>query len=230
MAQTRPSRSELAYEHLLQEILRGRFQPGETLSIYALGEELEISRTPVIEALKRLEAEGLVEIMPQVGCRVIRLSAFDVAETFSLCRVLDALVAEAAAKVIDPRGLTDLRRLAEDVEAAAAREAKAEYDDLNYAFHDAIIGASQSPRVMRAARSAWLLLRFQLSILPSPPGAMAASLAEHRDIVDAIERRSGAKARAAAERHASKAAARVVAQLNRDATDRTQPGPARSGI
>lgn len=213
MAQPRLSRSDLAYEHLLQEILRGRFEPGETLSIYALAEELGISRTPVAEALKRLENQGLVEIIPQVGCRVIRLNAADIAEMFALCGALDGLAAEAAARAGDDRSIKGLRRIADEIRAAVDQDDKADYDERDYALHDGIIQAGQSPRIMRAALAAWVPLRFQLSILPSPADAMQASLTEHEDIIAAIERRAPAAARRAAERHATSCATRATASL-----------------
>lgn len=214
MAQPRLSRSETAYEHLLEEVLRGRFQPGETLSIYALAEELQVSRTPVAEALKRLESEGLVEIIPQVGCRVTRHNAPDVAELFALCGALDGLAAQAAAANIDDRGLLELRLVSDALEAAAAGGDKAAILDADYAFHMAIIEASGSPRVARVARSSWVPLRFQLSLMPSPSeAAIAACISEHRDIVDAIECRTGKQARAATERHATNSAAQIARQL-----------------
>lgn len=223
MANSPTSRSEIAYEHLLNEILRGRFQPGEVVSIYALAEELQVSRTPVSEALKRLETEGLVQIMPRVGCRVIRLNAPDVAEVFALSGALDGLVAAAAAAAQDTRGIAGLRRVSEQVENAVARDDKAAFDDRDYAFHDAIIEASQSPRVTRAARSSWLLLGFQMRMLPSPVEAMRECVEEHREIVKAIAAGDSVQARAAAERHSEHNAARAAAHLEAAAAARESP-------
>lgn len=213
MANSPASRSEVAYEYLLQEILRGRFKPGEVVSIYALAEELRVSRTPVSEALKRLETEGLVQIMPRVGCRVIRLNAPDVAEVFALSGAIDGLVAAAAAAATDTRAVGSLRRLNDQIAEAVVREDKAAFDDRDHAFHDAIIEASQSPRLTRAARSSWLLLGFQLRMLPCPVEAMRECLVEHLDILDAIEAGDRVGARTAAERHSDRNAARAAAHL-----------------
>ena len=121
MAERRINRTERAYRHLASEIVRGRWQAGETLSTYALAEELGSSRTPVLEALKRLEQEGLVEIIPQVGCRVLRPGSSSVEELFTLRGALEGVAAAAAARRIDHGELHALEALLQQLEAAADR-------------------------------------------------------------------------------------------------------------
>jgi DNA-binding GntR family transcriptional regulator len=213
MARQRLNRSEQAYEHLTQEILRGRWQPGDTLSTYALAEELRISRTPILEALKRLESEGLVEIIPQVGCQVTRPSAAAVAELYSMRGALEGLAAEAAASAIDDRGLAALRELAASVEEAARRNDEPAFEDRNYAFHLALLEASGLPRVTQTAQGVWSMLRYQLVRAPRTSEHMLDSVADHEVIYDALEHRSGKQARAAAERHARRSATRLATLL-----------------
>ncbi len=215
MARQRLNRSEQAYEHLLQEILRGRWQPGDTLSTYALAEELQISRTPILEALKRLESDGLVEIIPQVGCQVTRPSPGAVAELYALRGALEGLAAEAAASAITDRELAELRGIADSVEAAARSGDVPAFEDRNYEFHVAVIEASRLPRVAQTAHGVWSMLRYQLVRVPHTSEHMQHSLPEHQAICDALTRRSGKQARAAAERHAARGAARYAALLKR---------------
>jgi DNA-binding GntR family transcriptional regulator len=189
MARQRLNRSEQAYEHLTEEILRGRWQPGDTLSTYALAEELQISRTPILEALKRLESEGLVEIIPQVGCQVTRPSWAAVAELYALRGALEGLAAEAAASAITDAGLAELRELADSIEAAARRGDEPAFEDLNSEFHRALLEASGLPRVAQTAHGVWSMLRYQLVRVPYTSEHMLDSLGEHQAIYDALERR-----------------------------------------
>jgi DNA-binding GntR family transcriptional regulator len=213
MARQRLNRSEQAYEHLTAEIFRGRWQPGDTLSTYALAEELQISRTPILEALKRLESEGLVEIIPQVGCRVSRPSSAAVAELYGLRGALEGLAAEAAASAINDRGLAVLRELASSIETAARRGDEPAFEDRNYEFHLALLEASDLPRVTQTAQGVWSMLRYQLVRVPHTSEHMLDSVAEHQVIYDALKHRSGKQARAAAERHARRGAARLATLL-----------------
>jgi len=213
MARQRLNRSEQAYEHLIEEILRGRWQPGDTLSTYALAEEMRISRTPILEALKRLESDGLVEIIPQVGCQVTRPSPAAVAELYALRGALEGLAAESAAAAITDRELADLRGIADSVDAAARRADHAEFEDRNYDFHVAVLEAAHLPRVAQIAQGVWSMLRYQLVRVPHTPEHMLHSLPEHDAIYDSLKRRSAKHARAAAERHAARGAARYAALL-----------------
>jgi DNA-binding GntR family transcriptional regulator/anti-sigma regulatory factor (Ser/Thr protein kinase) len=207
------TRTERAYRHLIDEVLAGRWQPGETPSTYALAEELRMSRTPVVEAMKRLEAEGLVEIIPQVGCRIIGPTATSVQELYALREAFDGLAAEAAARRIGADELSALESVLSRLEAAVQRRDRAAYLDLNLRLHLAIVDASGMPRLVRGARSAWLPLRHQLANVRISDEALDGSLPEHREIVDAIRRGAPKRARTAAERHARTSGAWAAAQL-----------------
>lgn len=216
MARQRLNRSEHAYEHLTAEILRGRWQPGDTLSTYALSEELQISRTPVLEALKRLESEGLVEIIPQVGCRIVRPSSKAVTELFALRGVLEGLAAELAAKAMSAKDLAELDSTLERLETATKLGDELTYgSDLNYEFHLQIIEGSDMPRLIQTAQGVWSLLRYQLARLPFPVEQMAESIPEHRAIFEALQRRAAKRARTLAEQHTRRCGARFVAYLER---------------
>lgn len=80
-----------AYEHLKARILEGDLGPGDRLSVLALAQALACSRVPVMEALKRLQAEGLVDIVPQVGCQVAVPTAGDVEDFLPHLRQWKAL-------------------------------------------------------------------------------------------------------------------------------------------
>ncbi|OUS86554.1 GntR family transcriptional regulator [Rhodococcus sp. NCIMB 12038] len=217
MVSQRLNRSGQAYEQLTAEILRGRWQPGDTLSTYALSEELQISRTPISEALKRLESEGLVEIIPQVGCRVVRPSSTAVTELFAIRGVLEGLAAEAAAKAMSAKQLAELGGVLERMEVAIDRADEVAYGDLNYQFHLKIIEGSGMPRLIQTVEGLWSLLRYQLARLPFAGDQMGESMAksriEHRAIFEALERRGAKRARTLAEQHSRRCGDRFVVYL-----------------
>jgi DNA-binding GntR family transcriptional regulator len=207
------NRAEQAYRRLTEEFLRGRWQPGDTLSTYALAEELEISRTPILEALKRLQAEGLVEIIPQVGCRVVHPSPARVDELFALRGAVEGLAAEGASARISERELRELLLVLRRMEAVTESQDEAKFQELNEQFHRRIILASGMPQVAQVSQGIWSQLQFQLTRLPARPEQMPASLPEHRDIFEALEQGDGKRARAAAEAHALNSSERLLRHL-----------------
>jgi DNA-binding GntR family transcriptional regulator/anti-sigma regulatory factor (Ser/Thr protein kinase) len=207
------NRTELAYRFLVDEVLGGRWEAGETISTYRIAAEVGISRTPVAEALKRLESEGLVEIIPQVGCRIVGTSPEAVAELFAMREALDGLAAEAAARRIGDGDIEELDTLEHRLEAAVERGDPPAYADLDAQLHLRIVDASRIPRLAHASRSVWLPLRHQLRGVPSTSEQLAHSTPEHRELLEALRRRSPRRARAAAERHAMGSGARILARL-----------------
>jgi DNA-binding GntR family transcriptional regulator/anti-sigma regulatory factor (Ser/Thr protein kinase) len=213
VAEPRISRTEWAYRHLMEEIVRGRWEPGETLSTYALADELRVSRTPVLEALKRLETEGLVEIIPQVGCRVVGATAVAMEELFALRAAVEGLAAEAAARRIGPDEVSELEALLHRLQGAYERDDHAARDELNVRFHLRVAEISAMPHLVQAARSVWSALRYQLARLPVSPEHPHENGPEHREIHEALRRRAPKRARAAAERHVALSGARRLSAL-----------------
>jgi DNA-binding GntR family transcriptional regulator/anti-sigma regulatory factor (Ser/Thr protein kinase) len=207
------NRTEQAYRFLVDEVLRGRWEAGATISTYRIAAEVGISRTPVAEALKRLESEGLVEIIPQVGCRIAGTSPQAVAELFAMREPLDGLAAEAAAARIDEAELEGLEGRQRGLEAAAERGDGPAYADLDARFHLGIADIAGIARLSHASRNVWLPLRHQLRGVPSTSEQLDASTPEHRELLQALSRRSPKRARAAAERHVMNSGARILDRL-----------------
>jgi DNA-binding GntR family transcriptional regulator len=218
MAKPRVNRSEQAYSYVLDELLRGRWQAGDTLSTYALAEELGISRTPVLEALKRLESDGLVEIIPQVGCRIVRPSLDDVEELFALRAALEGLAAERAAQRIDDNALAAIADMTAQLEAAAARGDHSAYEQLDQRFHAALVEASRMRRLPQAMQSVMSPLRYVAGRLSFMAQDYDHALPEHRELLEALQQRDPERARAAAERHARQSCERFVAYTKDEGT------------
>lgn len=154
------SRSEAAYNHIRLLLLEGPLRAGEKLSVVALTEALQCSRVPVMEALKRLAGEGFVEILPQVGCRVVSPEVDDVRDFFVLFgNVEGTLLAFAAER----RTADDLDEF-DDVYArlvAGARSAGGPHDHdptyrrLNLLFHSCVHRMARSPVASAIAAGLW---------------------------------------------------------------------------
>ena len=136
----RPLLRDTAYETLRQEIVDGRLQPGERLRDHDLAARLGLSRTPVREALSRLEEEGLVETRPQSYTRVSPISRRDAREAFPVIATLHALATELAVPGLLPRETERLRsanrRFAAALEANDVDAALAADDDFHGVFLD----------------------------------------------------------------------------------------------
>jgi len=200
------SRAGQAYEHIASEILKGRWHPGDILSTYALAEELKISRTPISEALKRLETDGLVEIIPQVGCRVsARPDRQLITELCALCGALAGLAAESAALSITADQLKDLEAVVAETEQSAGVKDTNKAVNLNHQFYLKIAEASAMPRLLQISRGMWSLLRHQLLGYPFTEELTTELLMEsaqqQRAIFDALKRPAGDDARTLCERH-----------------------------
>lgn len=195
------NRSDVAYERLRSDIIAGRWLPDTTLSAYGLAEELGMSRTPIIGALKRLEADALIEIIPQVGCRVLRRAHDEVSETFLIRAALEGLGAEMAATRITDDELDDLERLLEAAEAAADSGDVPRYEKANGDFHAGILTASHLTHMQRILPGLWTLTRYQLGTSRFLGTRMAVSCAEHREVLEALRAHDPDAAREAADRH-----------------------------
>lgn len=194
------NRSNCAYEELRDGILTGRWEADERLSTYRLAEQLGMSRTPIIEALKRLEADGLIEIVPQVGCRVVG-GAEGIDETFLMRGALEALAAEAAAARIATDELDVLALACDECERAHEAHDPDRYHEANRAFHQQIVRSSGLTHLERLVEGLWTLNRCQLKACGYAEHAMAPATSEHRAILEALAAGDAAAARAATEEH-----------------------------
>ncbi|HEY8564735.1 MAG TPA: GntR family transcriptional regulator [Beijerinckiaceae bacterium] len=193
---------------LRRAVVELAFAPGEFIDKAAVCARLGVSRFPVSEALARLASEGLVEILPQRGSRAARLRLPEIAEAMMIRRSLEAAVAERAAFSLSEAGLEALRTSVAAQEQAVAADDRARFHAEDLAFHEvlvrdlarvgAVIDASRA-NIDRVRRLLW------------SPRRHAVTLAEHRVILDALERRDPAGARQAMEAHLDA----VMAELDR---------------
>jgi DNA-binding GntR family transcriptional regulator len=152
-ARTARNASEVATDLIRGAILKGELQPGERLKEEAVAQRLDISRTPVREALRVLQMEGLVEVTPNRGAAVRSYTIDDLREIYALRALLEGHAARRAAQGITPDTVDRLRAKSERF--AQLRASDAPVADLvaeNVVFHEAIMTAAGSPRLADIAR------------------------------------------------------------------------------
>jgi len=198
-------------ERLAEAIRGGRYAPGQRLVESELTAELGVSRGPVREALRRLAAEGLVEIVPHRGALVRRLTREQALELFEIRTELEALAARRAANRV---GETCVRERFEHDTAPIRRDdprySTADYLAENRNFHAAIYRAAGNGELARLDRQMQLsLLLAQISPALTAQ-AILSSLAEHRAISRAILAGDAAAADAASRAHMERATALVA--------------------
>lgn len=124
-----------AYHQIRRWIVEGRLRPDERLVEQRLAEELQLSRTPVREALRMLQSEGLVALEPNRGARVRSLSVHEIADLYELRGRLEAMAAELAASRATPDQRSRLRDAATAFREAAAATSGADLAQLRVVFH-----------------------------------------------------------------------------------------------
>lgn len=182
-----PSRAERVHSILRLEIIEGTLPPGTRLSELAIADELGVSRTPVREALRLLEQEGLVVRQRGHGLFVAELTRKEAAEIIGMRSVLEGYAAGLAADRITPLELEKIRLAHKDAEEAIALGDVSRLVKANTTFHDTINEASHAPRcvAMIAELRDWVL-RYRAEALADEE-ARRRSFEQHAEILTALE-------------------------------------------
>ena len=182
---------ERAYRSIRHALLSGQFQLGDSLPEERFASQLSLSRTPVREALRRLAAEGLVEILPNRGARVPVWGPTELDAIFELRLRLEGFATSLAAGRADSRAVEDLSALADamDRQSRTKRGVQLEIPALNNEFHLRIVQASDSPRLQALTANAisFGLVSHTFRIYTNHD--LRRSMQHHREIVDAIRHR-----------------------------------------
>ena len=187
---------EQATQRLRQMLVEGQIAPGAKLNERALCEQLNLSRTPLREAIKTLAAEGLVELLPNRGAIAVQLGEADVLNTFEVMAGLEGMSGELAAQRITPEELAEVQALHFEMKAAYTRRDLSTYYRLNAAIHRAINTAARNPvltNTYQQVNARLQALRFRSN---QDGEKWARAMAEHDRMIAALEQRDGAALRA----------------------------------
>jgi DNA-binding GntR family transcriptional regulator len=182
-------------------VFDGELQPGDWIDEKTLAEAWQVSRTPLREALKVLVAEGLVELVPHRGCRVIQLTDDDADALFPVMALLEGRCAFEAAKKASDEDLRRLRGLHDELEHHAAAHDIDGYYRANHAFHSRVQALAANRWLDRATGDLRKFMRLMRGRQLALPGRIEASINEHRVLIDAFEQRDAARAERAMHDH-----------------------------
>lgn len=207
---------DIVFETLREAIIHQTLKPGERLMEIQLAEEMGVSRTPVREAIRKLELEGLVVMVPRKGAYVASISMKDIHEVYELRSALEALAASLAAARITDEEL-------EEMERQMVKEAK-ETDENNLqgivtidtTFHDLLYKAANNQRLVQFINILQeQLQRFRAATLSSP-GRSKYALEEHKKIVEALANRDAKLAARLATEHIENAENAMIFAMDKD--------------
>lgn len=197
------SLAEAVYESLLEGIICGQLAPGMFLSAAKLSEQLEVSRSPVHDALWMLAADGLVEVQSGRRARVARFGRDDLWEIFEMRKLLEGPAAEMAAGRMDQRQFTPLRRMASELQQKPdAPDWTRLWSNFDEEFHR-LIAENAGNRRLAEDIARYRLLHRGFNRVSTDFDSLQQALAEHLEILAALEARDGLRARRAMEAHIS---------------------------
>jgi DNA-binding GntR family transcriptional regulator len=192
---------EVVFETLREAIINGTLRPGERLMEIQLAEELGVSRTPVREAIRKLELEGFVVMVPRKGAYVAGISLKDIADVFEVRASLEALAAGLAAERITGEELEELERILVRKAKIIEEENLSLFVESDSKFHDTLYQMSRNQRLIQSVSNLRDEIQRFRAVSLAYPGRMREALEEHRKIVEAIAERDVIQAQALAREH-----------------------------
>ncbi|MDY3983784.1 MAG: GntR family transcriptional regulator [Veillonellaceae bacterium] len=205
---------EVVCETLREAIRDGVLKPGERLMEIPLAEELGVSRTPIREAIRKLEQEGFVVMVPRRGAYVADISLKDITQVFEIRSALEELAAGLAAERITPDETEKLERLLVEIGNDMEQHNMDKIVETDINFHEVLYKASRNDRLVEILNN----LREQTSrfraMSMNQPGRLIKTWEEHRLLVEAITSGNAKKAREVARLHMEHSEHTLLAGMN----------------
>lgn len=214
---TQIPQGQIAYRCLLDEIRSGALAPGARLREIDLAARLGISRTPVREAIRQLEADGLVTHLPRQGASIRSLDHAEVIELYEMRAVLEGTAARLAARVASTVELAELTALNSDLATAAAGP---DARDLNRQFHRTLLETARNRFLVKSMQAMQKTLLILGPTTLADPVRAADAVAEHAAVLAALAARDGDAAESAMRAHVESAlSVRLRSMRSRDPGD-----------
>jgi DNA-binding GntR family transcriptional regulator len=193
---------DVVFNTLRDAILTGKLVPGERLMENQLAEKLGVSRTPVREALRMLELENLVELVPRKGAQVLDMSEKDITNILEVRSALEGLATSLACKKMTKEDLQQLKSMEADFEKAVADNDVEHFVDIDEDFHDLIFAATENDKLISIFRNLRIqLYRYRMAQAKNNETSMSTIVAHHRSIIRAIENHDAEEGASIAQGH-----------------------------
>ncbi|MFD1861381.1 GntR family transcriptional regulator [Planococcus chinensis] len=201
------------YDYLFNAIRSGDIKPGQTLTERGLAEKIGVSRTPVREAIRKLEEQGIVTHEPHKGVKVITLSEEKVAQLYDVRELLEGLAVRRLAECQTPQMIEELRGFIERAEKEAVENNIRELAEINSEFHLALARLSGNVYLETIMNMLQTQISLMMSASLSTSGRPLQNIEEHKGLIDAIRSGDGEFAESIAKHHVRKAREHAMKKL-----------------
>ena len=204
---------DVVFQTLRQAILKGQLQPGERLMEIKLAEKLGVSRTPIREAIRKLELEGLVVMVPRKGAAVANITEKDTKDVLEVRRTLEMFAVEVACERITDEQREQLKEAAKAFEASKGSMDLIRIAETDMKFHEIIYEATQNERLVQMLNNLREnMYRYRIEYLKDP-NYYDSLVREHREILEAIENSDKDCARISMRAHIDNQQLAVISKL-----------------
>ena len=214
------SLEEKVYLSLEEQIISQKLCPGESVTEMKLSRELGVSRTPVREALQRLDREGLIKLIPNKGAVVLGISEQDLMDIYKIRMRLEGLAARIAAEKRDEAFCRELRDNVELTEFYMTKGNIEKVKNLDSEFHDIIYRCCESRMLGKTLSELHRYISSYRKLSLAVSGRIDHSLSEHREIYEAIACGNTDAADALMSEHVERALENLLQILNKDEKDK----------
>lgn len=192
---------DVVFNTLRQAILRGELEPGERLMEISLANKLGVSRTPIREAIRKLELEGLVIMVPRKGAEVASISEKDMRDVLEVRITLEELAVSLACKHIDAVAIEELKQANKKFEYAVISKDIVNIVDADVAFHDIIYHHTGNNRLIQLVSNlSEQMYRYRLEYIKDAR-THSILINEHNDIIECIVQKDVEAAKHAVKEH-----------------------------
>ena len=192
---------DVVFNTLRQAILRGELKPGERLMEIQLANKLGVSRTPIREAIRKLELEGLVLMIPRKGAEVAEITEKNMRDVLEVRKALEELAVQLACEKITDEEIEEMKKAAEEFKMILKSKDITEIAEADVRFHDIIYMATDNQKLIHLLNKLReQMYRYRVEYLKNPD-VHEQLIQEHEEIVYHIKRREKAEATAVTCQH-----------------------------
>lgn len=206
------ARSSLAttiFKSLKKAIFSGQLKPGVRLIESSLATQFGVSSIPLREAIKKLEAEGLVEVIPYKGARVVQASPSDIEDAYAIVGVLEGYAAKLATPLLEPTHIDKMKKLHQEMQDEELKKDLKHWLKVNNEFHRTFVAPCKLPNLISLIHDKIGPLGRYWYIATTIPGAINDGINEHGQIIKAFEDGDSDRVRLLVENHRIIAGQRV---------------------
>lgn len=192
---------DVVFNTLRQAILRGEMEPGERLMEIQLAQKIGVSRTPIREAIRKLELEGLVIMIPRKGAEVAHITEKDMRDVLEVRCTLEELAMSLACKNVTPEHIEELKIANKIFEAAVVSKDVVRIVDADVQFHDVIYSMTNNARLIQIINKLReQMYRYRLEYVKDAR-THSILISEHNDIIDNLSKKEVEKSKAVMRQH-----------------------------